>query len=419
MVYSSIGGSALRHVHQCILPRSFCRYKSITAAIERGRHDGQERSFRPRTETDRHYDRERPLKTRRDARFERFGPPRDDAFSKEDSRRPISQTYTSGRVNRSRPHNDDVPSEYRRDRPQRSWEERPRNGYNNNVRGRFGVEQSPRRWEDRSPRTGSDRNRRFEADRPPRNTYNAFSRFGGQGPSRKREKDPESMLAQGSSDESKKSLTDGEAVRYRNMLDKLKSPWTKAGYNRVDKRGILYTVKPDAVLETKDGAEAGGSASTRGPASLPYTTAASEFLYGHSSVLAAIKANRRTFYKLYTHARATENTRSILATIRSRKLFHIVVEVGDEYMRAMDKASNGRPHNGLILEASPPPILPITQLKAASIEDGAFSLLLDSQSAEDEAINGKQELHEYKSEGWRYPLILYVDGVVSCQTCLL
>jgi len=220
-------------------------------------------------------------------------------------------------------------------------------------------------------------------------------------------------LAEVSRAESNKTRTDWEFVRNRRMLDQLKSPWAKAGYNRIDKRGVLITVKPDAVGEAKSEAEGGESASIRGPASLPYTTAASEFLYGYNSVLAAIKANRRTFYKLYTHDRSTDNTRSILAIIRSRKLFPMIVEVGDEYMRAMDKASNGRPHNGLILEASPPPILPITQLKAASIEDGAFSLSLDIQSAEDEAINGKQELHEYKSEGWRYPLVLYVDGVVS------
>jgi 21S rRNA (GM2251-2'-O)-methyltransferase len=47
------------------------------------------------------------------------------------------------------------------------------------------------------------------------------------------------------------------------------------------------------------------------------------------------------------------------------------------------------------------------------MEDESFSVALDSQSAEDVLVNGKQELYSYKSGGWRHPLILYVDGVVS------
>lgn len=107
-----------------------------------------------------------------------------------------------------------------------------------------------------------------------------------------------------------------------------------------------------------------------------------------------------------------------MARIRANKLFSITKEVGDEYLRAMDKASSGRPHNGVILEASALPVPPITELKTASIKDESFSIALDSQSAEDAAINGKQELYSYQSAGWRHPLILYVDGVVSHLTVL-
>ncbi|KAF1833748.1 alpha/beta knot [Decorospora gaudefroyi] len=102
-----------------------------------------------------------------------------------------------------------------------------------------------------------------------------------------------------------------------------------------------------------------------------------------------------------------------MSRIRAQKLFPITKEVGDEYMRAMDKASSGRPHNGVVLESSPLPVPPITELKTASIEDESFSVALDSQSAEDLLVNGKQELYLYKSGGWRHPLILYVDGVVE------
>jgi 21S rRNA (GM2251-2'-O)-methyltransferase len=102
-----------------------------------------------------------------------------------------------------------------------------------------------------------------------------------------------------------------------------------------------------------------------------------------------------------------------MSRIRENKLFAITKEVGDEYMRALDKASSGRPHNGVILESSPLPVPPITELRSPSIEDESFSVALDSQSQEDLAVNGKQEMYSYKSAGWRHPLILYVDGVVS------
>ncbi|EOA92021.1 uncharacterized protein SETTUDRAFT_134027 [Exserohilum turcica Et28A] len=102
-----------------------------------------------------------------------------------------------------------------------------------------------------------------------------------------------------------------------------------------------------------------------------------------------------------------------MAQIRAHKLFPLMQEVGDEYLRAMDKASSGRPHNGVILESSPLPVPPITELKTASIQDQTFRLALGSQSAEDLQVNGRQEVYSYKSDGWRHPLILYVDGVVD------
>lgn len=79
--------------------------------------------------------------------------------------------------------------------------------------------------------------------------------------------------------------------------------------------------------------------------SLPYTTAASEFLYGQSSVLAALKANRRKLYKLYVHDRGlgTPGGDAIVARAKVNKI--PVQKVGDEYLRVMDRLSNGRPHN--------------------------------------------------------------------------
>lgn len=150
----------------------------------------------------------------------------------------------------------------------------------------------------------------------------------------------------------------------------------------------------------------------RAPDSLPYTTAASEFIYGYSSVLAAIRANRRQYYKLYVNSRGL-NRDILLARAKASNLRQITLEVGDQYDRAFDKASSGRPHNGFILEASPLPVPPITELKECTREEGKFEVVLGPQTKEELAVNGTRTSYPYKSSSWRYPLILYLDGVLD------
>ncbi|KAF2449386.1 hypothetical protein P171DRAFT_350755 [Karstenula rhodostoma CBS 690.94] len=146
--------------------------------------------------------------------------------------------------------------------------------------------------------------------------------------------------------------------------------------------------------------------------SLPYTTAASEFIYGYSSALAAIKANRRKLHKLYIHTRGVSHA-GLAALIARAKGKVDIREVGDEYLQAFDKASSGRPHNGFILEASPLPVPPLTSLLSSNIKHGLFEVVLDTQSKEDLEVNGKQTEFTYNSAGWRHPLILYADGVLD------
>ena len=150
----------------------------------------------------------------------------------------------------------------------------------------------------------------------------------------------------------------------------------------------------------------------RAPDSLPYTTAASEFIYGYSSVLAAIRANRRQMYKLYVNSRGL-NRDILLARAKASNLRQITREVGDSYDRAFDKASSGRPHNGFILEASPLPVPPITELKECVKDEGKFEVMLGPQTKEELAVNGTRTSYRYKSSSWRYPLVLYLDGVLD------
>jgi 21S rRNA (GM2251-2'-O)-methyltransferase len=82
------------------------------------------------------------------------------------------------------------------------------------------------------------------------------------------------------------------------------------------------------------------------PHSLPFTTAASEFLYGHSSVVAALSANRRKLYKLYLHPRAKKESDSTeIVEQLCRQSGVTIVHVDNRWLQAMDKAADGRPHN--------------------------------------------------------------------------
>lgn len=145
----------------------------------------------------------------------------------------------------------------------------------------------------------------------------------------------------------------------------------------------------------------------------PYTTAASEFIYGYSAVYAAIRARRRKLYKLYIHERGQSHGEITKLIARARAYNVEIHQVGPEYLRIMDKVSNGRPHNGFILESSPLPQPPIVRMASSFIDAGFFKVELDKQSREDAEVNGTQTRYAYKSGGWRHPLLLYVDGVLD------
>ncbi|OMP84843.1 rRNA methyltransferase, mitochondrial [Diplodia seriata] len=87
--------------------------------------------------------------------------------------------------------------------------------------------------------------------------------------------------------------------------------------------------------------------------------------------------------------------------------------VDDSFLPAMDKMSDYRPHNGVILEASPLPVLPVVNLRPVQRTRPYFDIDLDKQSREEARINGTNSRLKYNSHGWRYPFILYLDGIVD------
>lgn len=116
------------------------------------------------------------------------------------------------------------------------------------------------------------------------------------------------------------------------------------------------------------------------PLAVPYTHAASQFLYGTFAVHAALEAGRRKFYKLYiwcgkdgTIQDDDPHTGQIVRMARSQNV--PIVRVAWKWDRMLDKMSDGRPHNGLILEASAIPQMFAKSL--APVEDSKNTPLVN------------------------------------------
>lgn len=154
------------------------------------------------------------------------------------------------------------------------------------------------------------------------------------------------------------------------------------------------------------------------PDSIPYTTPASEFIYGTSAVEAALRCSRRKLYTLYLYLSTGEElspAKNALRKIALAKNIKVKLAFG-EWDRLLDKMSAGRPHNGCIVEASHLPRLPVKSLKSVeSLEEFHFSVELGSQSREEAMVNGMDDrIAIHHSQGrQRFPVVLLLDGVVD------
>ncbi|KAJ5138486.1 tRNA/rRNA methyltransferase SpoU [Penicillium bovifimosum] len=161
------------------------------------------------------------------------------------------------------------------------------------------------------------------------------------------------------------------------------------------------------------------------PDTIPYTTPASEFIYGTSAVEAALRCSRRQLYKLYLYQSMDEELSAGKVMIRKLALSkNIPVKMAFAgWSRLMDKMSAGRPHNGCILEASPLPKLPVRGLQAVpSISEEHFRVELAPQTKEEAAVNGTDDriqiyhptpTSQDEQPRHRYPVLLLMDGIVD------
>ncbi|PYH81863.1 RNA methyltransferase, TrmH family [Aspergillus uvarum CBS 121591] len=162
------------------------------------------------------------------------------------------------------------------------------------------------------------------------------------------------------------------------------------------------------------------------PTEIPYTTPASQFVFGTAAVEAALRCTRRQLYKLYIYQSEGESLSEAKSAIRKLALLNNVpVKMAfAEWDRLLDKMSAGRPHNGVVLEASPLPQLPVAHFhRVASVTEENFQVELGVQSREEAAVNGTDTLVPINHARWladnsesmdsthRYPVVLLLDGV--------
>lgn len=152
------------------------------------------------------------------------------------------------------------------------------------------------------------------------------------------------------------------------------------------------------------------------PPSVPYTTAASQFLYGTSTVEAALLHSRRKLYKLYIYQGSNRRNRDKdehLAKLAWKR--DVRVEYVEEgRLPMLDKMSDSRPHNGYVLEASPLPQQPIRALGEVSADSGlpGFKIAPAYQSVEDASVNGTDNFIMTAPDRYK-PLVLLLDQVMD------
>lgn len=156
------------------------------------------------------------------------------------------------------------------------------------------------------------------------------------------------------------------------------------------------------------------------PPSIPYTTPSSEFLYGANAVEAALRCTRRRLYKLYIYQAAGEELSPQKIALRKLALskgVQVKMAFGG-WDKLLDRATDGRPHNGCVLEASPLPLLPVKSFD--SVPDSSvdhFRVELAPQSREEAAVNGTDNqipiLRSHLHKQNRYPVTLLLDGILD------
>jgi len=160
------------------------------------------------------------------------------------------------------------------------------------------------------------------------------------------------------------------------------------------------------------------------PKAMPYSEAASEFLYGTFAVLAALQAKKRKFYKLYIwcgeDGNLSDNDAKTTEVVREAKAAKVpIIRVAGSWDKLLDRMSDKRPHNGLVLEAAAIPTLPAKYLdKVESIKSPLLVKLNHMSPSEKQDLGlavgaNTIELALDLRKGSRFPFLLWLDKVTD------
>ncbi|KAI1177731.1 RNA methyltransferase [Nemania sp. FL0916] len=183
--------------------------------------------------------------------------------------------------------------------------------------------------------------------------------------------------------------------------------------NKFEDTDVQYANRNGNIVEGEDESLSADD----GPIRIHHTTAASQFLYGRAVVKGALKDSRRKLYRLYIYAgndRRNLDDDDQLARLAKQKGIR-VVRVPNEGLRMLEKMSEGRPHNGYLLEASPLPQLPVKALGPLAEVSGqtGFHVDIAHQSAEEADVNGTFNFIAYQLPKGRQPFVLLMDGILD------
>lgn len=150
------------------------------------------------------------------------------------------------------------------------------------------------------------------------------------------------------------------------------------------------------------------------PLSIPRNSAASEFIFGTSAVKAALQAGNRKLYQLYIYQGSSgteQRERDEVFFKLAHKHDLNVKRLGANEVALLNKMSQGRPHNGYVLEASQLPSTPATALNRVFNRGDGFSFVPGHQTQEDIAVNGTSQ--KIPGNASRYPFVLMLDSILD------
>lgn len=159
------------------------------------------------------------------------------------------------------------------------------------------------------------------------------------------------------------------------------------------------------------------------PSAVPYTRPNSEFLFGTFAVLAALRSKRRKAHKLYLwcgeDGSLVDNDVHTTEILRLAKISKVpLLRVAGSWEKMLDRMSDRRPHNGLVLEASPLPQLPTKVLHQISSHNDPLTISLKNMDKSEKAdfdIPEGATTYELPRNGdaERFPFLLWLDKITD------